>query len=94
MVREDHSEQKPILYVSNTLDIAEMRNPTLEKLALAVVISAKKLRPYFQYHSIAVLTSQPLRTILHSPSQSGRMEKWAVDDTEYISAEQARNLKS
>ncbi|XP_024013349.1 uncharacterized protein LOC112087712 [Eutrema salsugineum] len=83
LVKEDRGEQKPIFYVSKTLDDAEKRYPTLEKLALAVIMSARKLRPYFQSHSVVVLTNQPLRTILHSPSQSGRMAKWAVELTEY-----------
>ncbi|XP_024016302.1 uncharacterized protein LOC112089777 [Eutrema salsugineum] len=48
-----------------------------------VVVSARKLRPYFQSHSITVLTDQPLRTILHSSSQSGRLAKWAVELSEY-----------
>ncbi|KAF8099305.1 hypothetical protein N665_0246s0007 [Sinapis alba] len=55
----------------------------MEKLALAVVMSAQKLRPYFQSHTIVVLTSFPLRTIVHSPSQSGRLAKWAVELSEY-----------
>ncbi|KAL0680055.1 hypothetical protein Bca4012_008036 [Brassica carinata] len=55
----------------------------MEKLALAVVTAARKLRPYFQSHSIIVMTSQPLRTILHSPSQSGRLAKWAIELSEY-----------
>ncbi|KAG7548084.1 Integrase catalytic core [Arabidopsis suecica] len=55
----------------------------MEKLALAVVISARKLRPYFQSHPIEVLTSYPLRSILHGPSQSGRLAKWAIELSEY-----------
>ncbi|XP_024010360.1 uncharacterized protein LOC112085381 [Eutrema salsugineum] len=70
LVREDRGEQRPIFYVSKSLSDAEARYPTLEKLALAVVTSARKIRPYFQSHSITVLTDQPLRTIFHSPSQS------------------------
>ncbi|XP_010480879.1 PREDICTED: uncharacterized protein LOC104759673 [Camelina sativa] len=83
LVREDRREQHPIFYVSKTLDGAELRYPTLEKLAYAVVISARKLRPYFQSHTVEVLKNQPLRTILHSPSQSGRLAKWAVELSEY-----------
>lgn len=81
LVREERGEQRPIFYISKTLDDAESRYSTLEKLALAVVTAAKKLRPYFQSHSIAVMTTQPLRNILHSPSQSERMAKWAVEVT-------------
>lgn len=83
LVREECGEQKPIFYVSKTLDDAESRYPTLEKLAIAVVISARKLPPYFQSHSIAVMTTRPLQNKLHSPSQSGRMAKWAIELSEY-----------
>ncbi|XP_010462569.1 PREDICTED: uncharacterized protein LOC104743154 [Camelina sativa] len=83
LIKEDRGDQHPIFYVSKSLDGAELRYPTLEKLAYAVVISARKLRPYFQSHTVEVLTNQPLRTILHSPSQSGRLAKWAVELSEY-----------
>ncbi|KAL0716288.1 hypothetical protein Bca4012_065610 [Brassica carinata] len=55
----------------------------MEKLAFAVITSARKLRPYFQSHAIVVLTTFPLRIILHSPSQSGRLAKWAIELSEY-----------
>ncbi|XP_068319684.1 uncharacterized protein [Pyrus communis] len=41
-------------------------------------MSARKLRPYFQAHSIIVLTNHPLRQILQSPDTSGQMIKWAI----------------
>ncbi|KAM2087215.1 hypothetical protein ACFX1R_024667 [Malus domestica] len=41
-------------------------------------MSARKLRPYFQAHSIIVLTNHPLRQILQSPDTSRRMIKWAI----------------
>ncbi|XP_010513419.1 PREDICTED: uncharacterized protein LOC104789418 [Camelina sativa] len=83
LVRDDRGDQKPIFYTSKSLNDAESRYPTLEKLALAVIVAARKLRPYFQSHSIVVFTDQPLRTILHSLLQSGRMVKWAVKLSEY-----------
>ncbi|GKV12463.1 hypothetical protein SLEP1_g23603 [Rubroshorea leprosula] len=51
--------------------------------ALAVVTSARKLRPYFQSHLIIVLTDQPLRQILQKPECSGRLIKWAVELGEF-----------
>ncbi|XP_024009949.1 uncharacterized protein LOC112085152 [Eutrema salsugineum] len=83
LVRKDRGEQKPIFYTSKSLDGSEYRYPTLEKFAFAVVISARKLRPYFQSHAIVVLTDHPLRTFLHSPSESGRLTKWAIELSEY-----------
>ena len=73
LIREESGQQRPIYYVSRSLVDAETRYPVMKKLALAVVSAAQKLRPYFQSHSITVMTSQPLRTVLQSPSQSGRL---------------------
>ncbi|WZZ78339.1 hypothetical protein YC2023_098911 [Brassica napus] len=80
---EERSEQKLIFYISKTLLDAESRYPLMEKLAYAVVTSARKLRLYFQSHTIVILTTFPLLTILHSPIQSGRLAKWAVELSEY-----------
>ncbi|CAA7034283.1 unnamed protein product [Microthlaspi erraticum] len=76
-------EQRPVFYVSQSLVDAETRYPQTEKLALAIVMSARKLRPYFQSHTIIVLASLPMRAILHSLSQSGRLAKWAIELSEY-----------
>ena len=61
----------------------EMRYPTLEKMALAVVTAARKLRPYFQSHTIEVLSNQPLRTVMQNTNQSGRLTKWAMELSEH-----------
>jgi len=83
LVREDRGEQKPIYYISKSMTDPKTQYTMMEKLALAVVTSARKLCPYFQSHPIEVFTNQPLRTILHSPYQSGRLAKWAVELCEY-----------
>ncbi|KAF8095039.1 hypothetical protein N665_0344s0008 [Sinapis alba] len=83
LIKEDRGEQHPIFYTSKRLTDAETRYPTLERMALAVVTSARKLRPYFQSHSIIVLTDLPLRTILQNDNHSGRLSKWAIELTEY-----------
>ncbi|KAF8053852.1 hypothetical protein N665_1370s0002 [Sinapis alba] len=83
LIKEDRGEQHPIFYTSKHLTDAETRYPTLEKMALAVVTSARKLQPYFQSHSIVVLTDLPLRTTLQNANQSGRLSKWAIELSEY-----------
>ena len=96
LIREERGEQKPIFYISKTLLDAETQYPLMEKLAFAVVTSARKLRPHFQSHTITILTTFPLRTILHSPSQSGRLAKWAIELSEYdmeYRQEPAQNFK-
>ena len=64
LVREDDGLQRPIYYVSRVLLDAETRYQELEKMAYALVIAARKLRPYFQAHTIVVLTNAPLRQVL------------------------------
>ncbi|XP_024013058.1 uncharacterized protein LOC112087264 [Eutrema salsugineum] len=53
LIREERSDQKPIFYVSQTLTDAETRYPQIEKVALAVVVSARKLRPPSQSGRLA-----------------------------------------
>ncbi|KAI5324930.1 hypothetical protein L3X38_034003 [Prunus dulcis] len=65
------------------LQDAEVRYPDIEKLAFALVVSARRLRPYFQAHTIHVLTNQPLRQVLQKPETSGRLVKWAIELGEF-----------
>ncbi|XP_024035550.1 uncharacterized protein LOC112096357 [Citrus clementina] len=83
LVREEEGIQYPIYYTSKALLDAETRYPTTEKWALALVVAARKLRPYFQAFPVSVITNQPLRQILHKPDASGRLVKWAVELSEF-----------
>ncbi|XP_022877058.1 uncharacterized protein LOC111395308 [Olea europaea var. sylvestris] len=42
-------------------------------------MASRKLRPYFQAHTIHMLTNFPLRQVLQKPDASGRLLKWAVE---------------
>ncbi|KAK3005490.1 hypothetical protein RJ639_017357, partial [Escallonia herrerae] len=77
------SKQFPIYYVSKVLQIAELRYVATEKLAFALLIAARKLHPYFQSHTITVLTDKPLRRILHKPDLLGRLVLWSVELGEF-----------
>ncbi|XP_077249086.1 uncharacterized protein LOC143888514 [Tasmannia lanceolata] len=83
LVQEEHNQQKAVYYVSKVLHDAEIRYQRVEKLAYALVMAARKLRPYFQACTIKVLTDQPLRQVLHRPDISGRLVKWAVELREF-----------
>jgi ribonuclease HI len=50
-----------------------------KKLAFALVVSARRLRPYFQAHAIRVLTEYPMRKVLQKPDLSGRLVNWAIE---------------
>ena len=83
LVREEEGVQYPIYYTSKALLDAETRYPSLEKWALALVVAAQKLRPYFQAFLVSVITNQPLRQTLHKPDASGRLVKWAIELSEF-----------
>ncbi|GJV94481.1 reverse transcriptase domain-containing protein [Tanacetum coccineum] len=50
----------------------------MEKLVLALVFAAKRIQRYFQAHSIAVITDQPIKQIISRPDVAGRLQKWSV----------------
>ena len=56
LVRDKERVQHPIYYCNRALRGAEERYPRMEKLILALVTAARKLRPYFQAHTIEVST--------------------------------------
>ncbi|KAK3022349.1 hypothetical protein RJ639_047054 [Escallonia herrerae] len=66
-----------------SIEDVETRYPKIDKIALALIISARRLRPYFQSHTIIVLTDQPLRKVLLSPEASGRLVNWSVELGEF-----------
>jgi hypothetical protein len=75
LFREERDMQKPVYYVSKVLKDTETRYTAAEKLAYALLITVRRLRPYFQAHPIHVLTDQPVKQILAKPGSSGRLEK-------------------
>ncbi|XP_073061787.1 uncharacterized protein [Primulina eburnea] len=83
LVKLEGSTQQPVYYVSHALKGAEIRYSGLEKLALALVMTARRLRPYFLSHPIVVLTNSPLGRILTHSDMSGRLVKWTTELGEY-----------
>ena len=55
----------------------------MEKLILALVTTARKLRPYFQAHTIEVPIEYLMMQVLHKPETSGRLMKWAIELSEF-----------
>ena len=51
----------------------EARYPRIENLAFALIVASRKLRPYFQAHTILVMTNQPLRKAMGKPNAVGSM---------------------
>ncbi|XP_048501500.1 uncharacterized protein LOC104893263 [Beta vulgaris subsp. vulgaris] len=80
---EKEKQQHPIYFISHILNGLEGRYQLIEKMALAVVIAARKLRPYFDCHPIQVLTNQQLEKALQRMDTSERLLKWVVELSEY-----------
>ncbi|KAL5565982.1 hypothetical protein UlMin_029146 [Ulmus minor] len=83
LVREEDGVQWPIYYTSKSLLDVETRYPEIEKLALALMVAARKLRPYFQAHTIIIPTKFPLKQVFQKPEASGRLAKWSIELGEF-----------
>src|ERR1044072_9077036 len=83
LVQEHAGTQRVIYFISQTLHSAEQRYQRVEKAVLAIVLSARRLRAYFQSFPVIVKTDLPLKKILQRPDMAGRMVTWAVELSEY-----------
>ena len=70
LVRDKDRVQHPVYYYSRALRGAEERYQRMEKLIMALVTVARKLRPYFQSHTIEVPTEYLMKQVLHKPETS------------------------
>jgi len=55
----------------------------VEKVALAIITAARRLRPYFQSHTIIIRTDHPIQKILQKPDLAGRLSSWAIELSEF-----------
>jgi hypothetical protein len=71
--------QRPVYYVSEVLHEAKDRYLETHKPLYAMIVASRKLRHYFQAHRVVVVTSFPLRAILHNSNATGNIAKWAAE---------------
>nr|GEW14748.1 reverse transcriptase domain-containing protein [Tanacetum cinerariifolium] len=67
-----------IQYVSKTLNEAKRNYAPMEKLALALIHMTRRLRRYFEAHSIKVIIDQPIKSIGGFPLRSTGMGKGRI----------------
>ncbi|XP_058189284.1 uncharacterized protein LOC131306873 [Rhododendron vialii] len=70
LVRREGSKDQLIYFTSRTLLPSQSRYLPLEKLTLALITTTWKLPPYFQEHSIIVLTEFPIKNLLRKANLS------------------------
>ena len=78
LIRVDDGVQRPVYYMSKSLNEAEVRYLPLEKAILVVVHATRKLPHYFQAHTVVDLTQLPLKSVLRSADYTGRVAKWGM----------------
>ena len=83
LVKEEAGVERPNYCISRAMVGVETRYLEIEKLVLAMVVSYRKLRPYFKAHAIIVPTNQPLRQVLSKPNLLGRIVKWMIETEEF-----------
>ena len=73
LVREEDKTQLPVYYVSQAFQGVEAKYPMIEKIAFALIVASRKLRPYFQANPILVMTDQPIKKSMNKTKAVGRM---------------------
>ncbi|KAL0455998.1 UNVERIFIED_CONTAM: hypothetical protein Slati_0939000 [Sesamum latifolium] len=82
LTKDQEGIHRPVYYTSHVFQGVEGRYSLMEKLILALVSAARKLRPYFLAHPIVVLTDKPLGSLLQKGTGS-RMIKWSYELNEF-----------
>ncbi|GKB83076.1 reverse transcriptase domain-containing protein [Tanacetum coccineum] len=78
LMTERGTVQTQVYFVSRALQGPELNYAPMEKLVLALVFAAKRLRRYFQAHPIVVITDQPIKQIISHLNAAGQLQKWSV----------------
>ncbi|GJY81827.1 reverse transcriptase domain-containing protein [Tanacetum coccineum] len=82
MTKRD-GKQIPIYFVSRALRGPEINYTPMEKLVLALVSASKRLKRFFQAHTVIVITDQPIKKMLSNSEVTGRLLKWSFELEEH-----------
>ena len=83
LVREEEGVQKSVYYTNRALRGAEERYPPMEKLAFALITASRKLKSYFQAHTVVILTDKPIWQAMSNPEAAGWMALWAIESSKF-----------
>ena len=78
LIREEDRVQLPIYYTNWVLREAEGRYAPMEKLVFALITATRKLKPYFQAHTIVVQTDKPLQKAINNLEAARWLVLWAI----------------
>jgi hypothetical protein len=75
--------QRLVYNISEVLHEAKTRYLEVHKIFYVVLNASRKLCHYFQAHKISVVTSYPLKVVLHNPNATGNIANWVVELAEF-----------
>ena len=58
-------------YTSQAFQGAKAKYPRIENMAFSLIVASRKLRPYFQAHTIMLITDKPIRKAMSKPDVAG-----------------------
>jgi hypothetical protein len=73
---KEHGVQRPVYYLSEVLSPTKQRYPHYQKMAYAIYMTGKNFPHYFECHSIIVVASTLVSSILNNPDAMGRVSLW------------------
>jgi hypothetical protein len=83
--------QHPVYFILEILVGSKKYYSEIKKICYAVVMCSRKLRHYFEAHTIRVLMNQPLHGIFGNKDGSRHIRKWVTELSEYIINFERRN---
>ena len=80
---QDIPDQHPVYYISEVFLESKQRYPHYQKLAYGVFFASRKLRHYFQGHTITVVSKAPQGDITNNNDATGQVAKWGIKLAEF-----------
>ena len=77
--KHSYKVQRPVYFINEVLNESKTCYPQVQKLLYAIMVMSCKLRRYFEYYKIAMVTEFSLGDILHNKEANGHIIKWAVE---------------
>jgi hypothetical protein len=74
-----YTVQHHVYFISEVLRPSIIRYPQVQKLLYAVLLTARKLRHYFDDHKVIVVIGFPIGDILHNKEAVERTAKWSCE---------------
>ena len=73
LIKEENKVQLPVYYINQAFQGAQAQYPKIEKITFALIVTLRKLRPYFQANPIILMTDQPIKKAMNKPKAAGWM---------------------